>query len=269
MKRNMKRVICLFSFIFVCLCFSACGTVKETQDVKESESNSGVEDRVTSESGEENSNDSNKTDNVTAPPFESDETSSYYVLHQETVENDVSKYGEMKSIHEEFQDADGRDVYYYDMECFYFDESCPAVLNETLQAYYDSVEDGYIQDSQVYAEPFEGNANTPYNSLIFQYFTYIGEDYVSLVYNNVCYMGGAHPYSAMEGITIDCKTGEIVSAQQFLDDSDEEIGRQLQSVLGMDEVSMDEWDYYLSETNVVFFYYDPRHWESVATRRVR
>ena len=155
------------------------------------------------------------------------------------------------------------------MECFHFDDTYPAVLNKTLQEYYDSVEEAYLQDSQVYTEPLEENVNTPYNSLIFQYFTYVGEDYVSLVYNNVCYMGGAHPYSARDGITIDCATGEIVSAQQFLDDSDEKIGEQLQKILGMDSVFMKEWDYYLSKTSVVFFYYDPRFWEPVAIRRRR
>lgn len=269
MKRNKKRVICLFTYIYICLCFSACGTAKETPDAKESESKLGVEDEVISESGGEENSDSNEEGNNSASPVEPGAPNVYHVLDEETVESDISKYGEMKSIHEEFQDADGSDVYYYDMECFYFDDSYPAVLNETLQAYYDSVEEGYIQDSRVYTEPFEGNVNTPYNSLIFQYFTYVGEDYVSLVYNSVCYMGGAHPYSAMDGITIDCKTGEMVSLQRFLDDSDEEIGRQLQAVLGMDDVSMEEWDYYLSETSVVFFYYDPRHWEPVTTQRVR
>ncbi len=77
------------------------------------------------------------------------------------------------------------------------------------------MEESYLQDSQVYTEPLEENTNIPYDSLIFQYFTYVDEDYVSLVYNNVNYMGGAHPYSAMDGITIDCTTGEIVNAQQF------------------------------------------------------
>ncbi len=89
------------------------------------------------------------------------------------------------------------------------------VLNEALQVYYDSVEEAYIQDSQVYAKPCEGNINTPYNSLIFQYFTYVNKDYVSLVYNNVSYMGGAHPYSARDGITIDCTTGKIIPYSSF------------------------------------------------------
>lgn len=204
-----------------------------------------------------------------ATPYELDETNSYNVLYQETIDNDWTKYGEMERIHEEFQSVDGSNAFYYDMECFYFDDTYPKVLNETLQAYYASVEESYIQDSQVYTEPLEENTNTPYDSLIFQYFTYVDEDYVSLVYNNVCYMGGAHPYSAMDGITIDCTTGEIVTVQRFLNDSDEKIGERLQAILGMDSTSMDEWDYYLSKTSVVFFYYDPRFWEPVAIRRMR
>lgn len=131
------------------------------------------------------------------------------------------------------------------------------------------MEESYLQDSQVYTEPLEENTNIPYDSLIFQYFTYVDEDYVSLVYNNVNYMGGAHPYSAMDGITIDCTTGEIVNAQQFLDDSDEKIGERLQVILGTDSVSLDGWDYYLSKTSVVFFYYDPRFWKPVAIRGMR
>lgn len=204
-----------------------------------------------------------------AKPYELDEANSYNVLYQENVEGDFTQYGDMEMIHEDFQDENGSVTFYYDMECFYFDDTYPAVLNETLKTYYDSVEETYIQDAQVYAEPFEENVNTPYNSLIFQYFTYVDEDYVSLVYNNVSYMGGAHPYSAMEGITIDCTTGEIVEVQEFLDDSDEVIGQQLKSLLGTDSDSLDGWDYYLTETSVVFFYYDPKYWDFVAVRRVR
>lgn len=204
-----------------------------------------------------------------ATPYKLEEADSYHILRHETVERDFTKYGQMKTVHEEFKAEDGSDTYYYDMECFYFDDSYPAVLNETLQAYYDSVEEGYKQDAQVYTDPFEENVNTPYDSLIFQYFTYVGEDYVSLVYNDVCYMGGAHPYSAWDGITIDCSTGEMVDVRQFLDDSDEKIGAQLQAIQGMDDVSLEEWDYYLSDTSVVFFYYDPRFWEPVAVRRMR
>jgi len=205
-----------------------------------------------------------------ATPYELDESSSYQILYEKSIENDPEKYGEIQAVHKDFQDADGKDTFYYDMECFYFDDTYPAKLNKALQTYYDSVEKEYIQDSKVYKDSSEGSINTPYNSLIFQYFTYVGDDYVSLVFNNVSYMGGAHPYSAMDGITIDCATGKIVKVQEFLDDTDEEIAERLQAVLGLEHpATMEEWDYYLSGTGVVFFYYDPRFWEPVVTRRVR
>ncbi len=89
------------------------------------------------------------------------------------------------------------------------------------------------------------------------------------VYEEFSATDGAHPYSALEGITIDCITGEIVSVQQFLDDSTSEIGEQLQKVLGFDSFTPDNWDYYITDTTVVFFYDDPKYWDSVVTRRRR
>lgn len=202
-----------------------------------------------------------------AAPPESISENRYHVLYSKITEGDVGKYGKIEQEHHDFQDENGNVYYYYDMECFYFNDSYPEVLNETLQAYYDSIREDYRQDSASYEGGSGDEPNTPYDSLIFQYFTYVGEDYVSLVYNDVVYMGGAHPYSAMDGITIDCSTGEMVSVDCFIDDSDEEIGGQLKSVLGMDVYDSAEWDYYITENSVVFFYYDPRYWDSVATKR--
>lgn len=71
------------------------------------------------------------------------------------------------------------------MECFYFNETYPA-------------------------------PSIPFDKLLFQGVTYVGDDYVSLLFNDVNW-GPAHPYSALEGVT---------------------------------------------------FYYDPRFWEAVATKRL-
>lgn len=204
-----------------------------------------------------------------ATPLKSVSENQYHVLFSKKTENDAAKYGDIKQEHEEFQNQDEGVYFYYDMECFYFNDDYPEILNETLQTYYDSIMESYRQDSKTYEGDSYEESNTPYDSLIFQYFSYVGEDYVSLVYNNVTYMGGAHPYSALDGITIDCRTGEIVSVNRFIDDSDEEIGMQLKNVLGIDEYDSKEWDYYITEKSVVFFYYDPRFWDSVATKRVR
>ncbi|MGN0342016.1 MAG: hypothetical protein ACI4DO_04405 [Roseburia sp.] len=193
----------------------------------------------------------------------------YRILTEESVERDYTKYGTMKQEHEEFSNSDGSVGFYYDMECFYFDDSYPAVLNETLQSYYDSIREGYCSDAEIYVGDEAEAGDTPYDSLIFQYFTYVGDDYISIVYNNVCYMGGAHPYSAFDGITIDCGTGEIVQVSNFVYETEDEIGEQLQNLLGLDYFDINEWDYYITEERVVFFYYNPLFWDSVETARVR
>lgn len=205
-----------------------------------------------------------------AEPLKSISENQYHVLYSENRDNDFTKYGKMASEHEEFQNEGGKVFFYYDMECFYFNDEYPEILNKTLQTYYDSIAESYRQDSTAYVgdDSWE-DANTPYDSLIFQYFSYVGDDYVSLVYNNVAYMGGAHPYSALEGITIDCSTGGVVSVDRFIDDSDEEIGEQLKNVFEIDEYFSTEWSFYITENSVVFFYYDPHIWSAAATKRVR
>ncbi len=44
-------------------------------------------------------------------------------------------------------------------------------------------------------------------------------------------MGGAHPYSRFDGITIDCKTGEEVFASHFLEKGDEEILEEISNTM--------------------------------------
>lgn len=200
--------------------------------------------------------------------FEPENT--YYIAEYQHISDDGTEYGNIKQEHKEFTNQDGSSFFYYDMECFYFDETYPAILNEALQTYYDLKKEAYAEDSELYAGELypESEMHIPYNSLIFQYITYVGGDYVSLVFNDVCYMGGAHPYSALDGITIDCNTGEIVGADRFIDDSDEETGEQITAILG-NVYDPKEWDYYITDRAVVFFYYDPGFWEPVATKRLR
>lgn len=201
-----------------------------------------------------------------------DPENKYYIAEYHNVYNDETDYGNISQEHEEFRDQDGSSFFYYDVDCFYFDETYPAILNETLQTYYNSKIESYLLQSEVYASGSSEESYTPpYDSLILLDITYVGEDYVSLLFNNVSYMGGVHPYSAFEGITIDCSTGEIVTVNRFIDDSEEEIGEQIKAVLGMDVDVNDlkEWGYYITDRSVVFFYYDPRFWDLVATKRLR
>ena len=195
----------------------------------------------------------------------------YSIVQDEDVNvySDVKKYGRIKKKHKKFKRKDGKEYFYYDMECFYFNDDYPAVLNDTLQRYYDSQKESYENSAKTYSGESDNAPNVPYDSLIFQYFTYIGDDYVSMVFNDVTYMGGAHQYSKIDGVTIDCNTGEMVDVNQFINDTDEEINKQFKELLGIAEYDNKEWDFYITDKNVVFFYYDSRFWDSVETKRVR
>lgn len=205
---------------------------------------------------------------VDEKPSESE--SKYYIVEDPQIDDEETRYGEIKQEHEEFQDQSGWNFFYYDIECFYFNETYPVTLNETLQTYYDSKREAYGQDSKTYeGEAYQDASNVPFDNLIFFGITYAGDDYVSLLFNDVAYMGGAHPYSALDGVTIDCSTGEIVTVDRFIDDSEEEIAEQIKAALDKDIVyDPKEWDYYITEEAVVFFYYDPRFWEAVAIERL-
>ena len=60
----------------------------------------------------------------------------------------------------------------------------------------------------------------------------------------------------------------FISAKQ-IDVYKRQDGERLQEILGLDSYTTDSWDYYITDTSVVFFYYDPRYWDSVAARRMR
>ncbi len=204
------------------------------------------------------------------PEPEKEPENRYHITSYEQVIHEETKYGDVKLEHEEFKNQSGSTFFYYDMECFYFDEAYPAILNKTLQSYYDAKKESYRLDSEPYAGGSHEDApGVPYESLIFFYVTYVGDDYVSLVFNDVDYYGAAHPYSAVEGVTIDCSTGEIVTVERFIDDSDEEIGEQTGAVTGGGGYDSQNWSWFITEDRVVFFYENPRFWDWVATERLR
>lgn len=133
-------------------------------------------------------------------------------------------------------------------------------INDTLQKIYDAYELSYKEN----AEAAPGGFDTPYDSWHLLNLTLVGEDYISIEYNNISYMGGAHPYSYFDGITIDCKTGQEITAAELLGKSSDEILQQVSDEMGMDTVaSWDEVDFYLTDSTIVFFYRMPNYWEDV------
>lgn len=259
----MRKIMIYFLNIMFAFWLVGCGKKVNLAETEEPET---LVESISQEEKEEDEEDDAKENE--GEPFEPE--NKYYIVKDSNVAYDVTEYGNIKQEHEEFTEQDGRNFFYYDMECFYFSETYPAILNETLQSYYDSKKESYQQDLETYAgESFRDAPSIPFDKLLFQGVTYAGDDYVSLLFNDVEW-GPAHPYSALDGVTIDCSTGEVVDVERFIDDSGEEIKEHIEAVLGKEVVyDRETWDYYITEKEVVFFYYDPRFWEAVATKRVR
>ncbi len=179
---------------------------------------------------------------------------------------DIEEYGTVQESRQEFfEEGTGEPFYYYEMEKFFFNDGFPNAvsLNQTLQHIYDGYEDSYREVAEAY-EGDKESLNTPFEYWRILSITYVGEDYVSILYNDVSYMGGAHPYSRFDGITIDCKTGKEVLASQFLEKSDGEILTEISDRMGLDVTgTWDDIDFYLTDSTIVFFYRVPGFWEDV------
>ena len=97
---------------------------------------------------------------------------------------------------------------------------------------------------------------------------YAGEDYISLWYNDIAYMGGAHPYSYFDGITVSCRTGLEITAADILGTEEGEILRKVSEEMGLaDTATWDDIDFYLTDSEIVFFYRMPGYWDDVVWER--
>lgn len=180
----------------------------------------------------------------------------------------IEEYGQLVEIKEEFTEENGNLYYYYTLEELFVNDafSNSEMINTTLQQIYTERENEYKE----IAESYKGES---YMEIPYDYFHLISieladEEYFSILYNDISYWGGAHPYSFLNGITIDCKTGKEVSASELLGISDDEILEQVSNKMGMDVVATwDDIDFYLTESEIVFFYRMPNYWEDVVFPR--
>lgn len=184
---------------------------------------------------------------------------------------DLDIYGTIEEVRQEFLEEESGEVsYYYEMEKFYLNDTLPnsAAINDTLRQIYDKYEATYVDTAEVYGDVLYENANIPYQFLHLINIYYVGEDYISILYNDVSYMGGAHPYSMFDGITIDCKTGDQIFASQFLDKSEDTILADISEKMALDVVgTWDDIDFYITDDTIVFFYRIPNFWDDVILPR--
>lgn len=140
------------------------------------------------------------------------------------------------------------------------------LINQTLNGIYNEYENSYRDAASEYGFD-SGPADIPYAYWHFLGIKYVGEDFVSILYNDIEYMGGAHPYSRFDAITIDCKTGREVSVLQLTGETEDCILAEISNKMGLEVTgTWDDIDYYLTDSEIVFFYRIPGKWEEVVLK---
>lgn len=180
-------------------------------------------------------------------------------------------YGEIEEYGGEFYYDEDNKGFYYHIESFYLNSDFLYTMNDTLEKFYDEYLEQYLETQNWYME--QGvqelpEGNVPYSKLLYQGIQYVDNDYVSLLFNDVTYMGGATTYSMYDAITLDRHTGEEVKASDILGESDAEILKTVNELMGLDEeADWEDLDFYLEEDKIVFFYRMPGFWDNVVLGR--
>lgn len=194
---------------------------------------------------------------------------------QEKIYN-IEDYGIIEEKKQEFFGKDTEVMsYYYIMEEFFINDnlSNAVSVNEVLQQIYDGYEEKYIENGQNHQQSGldefgEEIQNVSYDQWHILALCYAGEDYISILYNDIGYFGGVHPYSCFDGITIDCRTGQEVFVSELLGRSDEDILTEISSMMGLDiTATWKDIDFYLTDSTIVFFYRMPGFFEDVVLPR--
>ncbi len=184
---------------------------------------------------------------------------------------DLNAYGSIEEKQQKFFSSEtGEMNYYYTLEEYFFSEalSNASVLNQALQQIYAEYEAAYLETAQSAKSGPDDFLNTPFSLLKLLSLSYVGEDYVSLRFNDVSYYGGANPDSCCDGITLNCETGELVNASQITGISDTELLQEISSAMGLKSTAgWDDLDFYLTDTEIVFFYRVPNFWEEIRLPR--
>lgn len=164
-------------------------------------------------------------------------------------------------------------VYYYQMENFHFDENkVTQPVIDTLNRLCEEKEKEYkewgdslmeedwkhrlaVENGEVEADEEEFEGESSHNKWFFQYISYIGEDYVSLVYCEITGMGGPNEYNTLEAYTIDCTTGNILTASEILGiQNDAALRCEISDKMGTEQfLTWDELGYYITDKAIVFF----------------
>lgn len=183
----------------------------------------------------------------------------------------TENYGEIQEYGGEFYYDESTKGFYYNIESFYLNSDFLYTMNDTLETFYDEYLKQYQETQEWYMEQGKQelpDGNVPYSKLKFQGVQYVDNDYISLLFADVTYMGAATTYSMFDAITLDRHTGEEVCASEILEESNTEILETVNELMGLDEpTDWSQLDFYLQKDKIVFFYRTPGFWEDVVLGR--
>ena len=183
---------------------------------------------------------------------------------EESHELNFEQYGAVKEIEKTFYSHEDKEqeVYHYIIEQFFFNQkyAYAETVNRTLSGIYED----YVASEDEFGEETRNNTKEDYQSgmgveegkFLFSRLTYADEQYISICFQHVAYMGGAHPYTYQVSYTIDAQTGKILDAEDVLGKSKEDIlaeNPQLQSWQDSSDEIYGYGSYYLTKDNLVFY----------------
>lgn len=181
-------------------------------------------------------------------------------------------YGYIETKEQIYTNFQGQECGYADFDCYYFvDEANQGkydLVNQTLQKIYDEKEAEYRVYCEEYLYDYEADDESIAFYLYLVSVPYVGEDYVSLIFNDiVTYAGAAHPATYFVPVTISVETGEIVTPEEVLNMSWSEIC----ATVGMNEQNeeefMEEYGFYLTDHTLTYKYRTNAFVEDIVIKR--
>lgn len=196
---------------------------------------------------------------------------------EEVVSNqdpDEKLYGTIQLVDKNYEDENGEKNYHYEVYQFIFSDQKYLKVNETLQGVYENKELEYQKYYEqngpfAYEEPnFSGYIEYPQRKWYLVNLTYVGEDYVSLLYNDLIdFPNAAHPMTYFSPLTIDVQTGKIVDVEDILGCTWSELSQKLYGELCDSRLNKDEYGFYLEGNEVHFIYRTSRFVDEIVVPR--
>lgn len=178
---------------------------------------------------------------------------------------DSEAYGSLKKLEKHYNNTLGQEGYYYYVDCFYFKDGDTAgkysSVNKTLQQIYLDQEQAYQSycsneiKNYIVDETIENKAQQiNYIAWFFNGIQYAGDDYVSLLFNEIQYSAGsAHPSSCFSPVTIDVKTGKTVTPEDVLNKSWDAIKADIQTTENEKDFNAD-YGFYLTQHTLTYIH---------------